>query len=280
MRQNGRGSTPWLRLAIGFVAALVAARVGAQDGDVPPADGPPARLRLVNLAFAPTGEPSALDVHTGFRADGPMLAAALAFGHATEHLSVPPGRTTVLVTPAGKTGNDDVLGDQSITLAAGEAATVLLARGEASMEGQPTVAFKIHREISFDADHPLPAPPAGKVLVIGDVLATQHVWPGSPTFELGRAKGGCLRKLREEDRTSPISGTFAVSYLAEPGTGEIVAFRGTDSGCRGVPATPAITVAAQPGDRILAFVHGTSPTTAAILALPMASEPRASTSPR
>ncbi len=271
MLHGGRHLTRWLTAAIGVAAALVVARASAQGSATPSAEEATARLRIVNLAFAASGEASALDVHSGFRADGPILVASLAFGHASEYQSVPAGRTTALVVPAGKTGNDDVLGDQSLTLASGDAVTLLVARGDTTLEGRPAVAFKIYREISADSDSSLPTPPAGKVLVVGDVLATQHVWPGSPTFELGRAKGGCLRKLRDEDRTSPISGTFAVPYLAEPGTLELAAFGGTNSACRGAPVAPAVTVSAQPGDRLLAFIHAISPSTAALLVLPMLS---------
>lgn len=241
-------SNPWRRLASALaLCVLLPSAARAQEEA---AEGRPrARLRVVNAYLDPAGEPAALDVHAGMRGDAPVLIGALASGSASEWVEVAAGRTSLLVTPAGKTGEDDVLGDQSVRLDEGEAAVVLMARGAPTMEGHAAVAFKVY------VDDPLAEVPADRALLIGDVLAMQTVGEGPATFELARLEAGCLRKLRDEDRTSPISGTFAVPYVVAPGAIEVVAHRAADAGCRGAPASSAANVTVGGGERWLVFVH-------------------------
>lgn len=239
-----------VRTLAGLVIVITCGARTAAAQDEAPEPGPRAHLRIVNAALDPAGEPAALDVRGGFRADGPMLVTGLASGAASEWLDVAAGRIALLVLPSGKSAEADVLGDQSVRLDEGDSAVVLIARGAPAMEGQPAVAFKVY------VDSQLAEPPADRAVLIGDVLAMQTVEaPGPATFELGRPKQGCLRKLRDEDRTSPISGTFAVPYAVPAGALEVAAYRAADASCRGAPASAAASLSPTAGERWLAFVY-------------------------
>lgn len=244
--------TAVVRTLAGLVIVIVitcgASTAAAQEEA--PEPGPRAHLRIVNAALDPAGEPTALDVRGGSRADGPMLVAGLDSGTASEWLEVAAGRTTLLVLRSGKSAEADALGDQSVRLDEGDSAVVLIARGAPGMEGQPAVAFKVY------VDAQLAEPPPDRAVLVGDVLAMQTVeGPGPNTFELGKPKQGCLRKLLDEDRNSPISGTFAVPYVVAPAASEVAAYRASDTGCRGAPASAMASLAPVAGERWLVFVH-------------------------
>lgn len=239
------------------------------------ADNNAGKLRIVNLYRGVDGKPVAVDVYLTSKTPT-TPTATLAFGQASEYLTVPMPLPHLLFYLAKQRTDKSRLADLNLQEQAGpgtpasvtgEQVTVLVAPGTRE---SPVASIGVVREWSHSR-FALYGPKRGDAIVVG--------WAGGvrrgdgqqpPAFRLGVPGKGCLKPLMQDTVTaidfSPFEApkgpqAYALVLLA--------AYAATDERCAGPPLAGPRNVPTFLQGRTFVFLHGADPAHVDILALPI-----------
>jgi hypothetical protein len=238
------------------------------------ADDNAGKVRIVNLYRGLDGKPVAVDVYlAGTTPTTPTVT--LAFGQASDYLTVPTPPPHLLFYPAGQRTGKSRLADLNLqeqagpgtpVSANGEQVTVLVAPGTTE---SPVTSIGVVREWSRSR-FALYAPRRGIAMVVGWAGGVRSYGQQLPAFRLGVPGKGCLKPLMQDTVTATYFSPFEApkgpqAYAQVP----LAAYAATDERCAGPPLAGPRKVPTFVEGRTFVFVHGADPAHIDILALPI-----------
>ncbi|HXY91664.1 MAG TPA: hypothetical protein VEP49_04250 [Acidimicrobiia bacterium] len=178
------------------------------------------------------------------------------------------GATTLSFYRPGPPSDRTLLGQWTENLGAGDRVTVLVEPNDGDPRHIPVFTVA---EWERGSATPLPAPPQGKALVLGQGFGLPKSAATTFGVQYGIVGRGCLAPAPDDlGNVSYVGATNTVAITIDPGRQRIAAYRTDDRSCRGKPLAAPVTIDPEAGDRMYVLAFGVPHHPLELLALSVA----------